>query len=283
MPWSNLDKNKSAKENYQAPTGGTTSVSRGSKAILTKDMAEKKVLEFVPVRFDLGTPEQALNYLAEKSKGSDFRMNNAIRVQTGVDHVEEVNEEERVEVAALEKLKEIQEGAYKEAYRLGLEEGRKSAFERVSAEISERLESFDVLISNIKDLKTHMASFNEAHLIQLAFQMAARLAKSNLAGNNEAMIEILRDAVGLAQDEENVTVHVSRSQFDFMEQLKNETGREFEFIKKIRFEHSDEVSDGGCIVETNYGEVDARIEQRIDQLWKVLSENIPKVKDKVAV
>lgn len=105
----------------------------------------------------------------------------------------------------------------------------------------------------------------------------------SLAGNNEAMIEILRDAVGLAQDEENVTVHVSRSQFDFMEQLKNETGREFEFIKKIRFEHSDEVSDGGCIVETNYGEVDARIEQRIDQLWKVLSENIPKVKDKVAV
>ncbi len=91
-------------------------------------MAEKTVLEFVPVRFDLGTPSRPLNYLAEKGKGSDFRMNDAVRVQTGIDEVERINEEGKVEVAALEKLKEIQEDAYQEAYKLGLEEGHKKGF-----------------------------------------------------------------------------------------------------------------------------------------------------------
>ncbi|MNU00700.1 flagellar assembly protein H [compost metagenome] len=67
-----------------------------------------------------------------------------------------------------------------------------------------------------------------------------------------------------------------------MEELKKETGREYEFIKKTRFEPSADITDGGCIVETNYGEVDARIEQRLEQLWSVLEENIPKVKDKIA-
>lgn len=259
-----------------------SNANRVAKSVLSKEMAEKTVLEFVPVRFDLGTPEQALNYLAEKGKGSDFRMNDAVRVQTGIDQVEKGSEEERVEVAALEKLKEIQEGAYKEAYNLGLEEGRKQAFEAVSTEIAERMQSLDTLLNAIKDIKKEIASFNEAHLIQLVFRMASRLAKTELSGNNEAMIQILRDSVSLSQDEENITVHVSQSQFEFLEELKKETGREFEFIKRIRFEPSADVSDGGCIVETNYGEVDARIEQRIEQLWTVLSENTPKVKDKVA-
>lgn len=266
----------------QWSNSGSSGISPKIKAVLPKDVAEKTVLEFVPARFDLGTPEQAMQYLAEKRNGSDFRMNDAVRIQTGVDQVEQSTEEEKVEVAALEKLKEIQEGAYAEAYKLGLEEGRKEAFEKVSAQIAERMQSLDTLLNGIKNLKSEMTAFNEAHLIKLVFQMAARLAKTELDGNNEAMIKILKDAVSLSQDEENITVRVSQKQFEFLEELKKETGRELEFIKRIRFEPSAEVSDGGCIVETNYGEVDARIEQRIEQLWSVLSENIPKAKDKAA-
>lgn len=266
MPWSNLK----------------SSSGRVAKSVLSKEVAEKTVLEFVPVRFDLGTPEQALSYLAEKSKGSDFRMNDAVRVQTGIDQVEKINDEEKVEVAALEKLKEIQEGAYQEAYRLGLEEGRQKAFESVSSEIAERMGTLDTLLNAIKDLKSEMVKFNESHLIKLTFHMAARLAKTELAGNDEVMVQILRDAVGLSQDEENITVRVSPSQFEFLEELKKETGRELDFLKRIRFEPSPEVVDGGCIVETNYGEVDARIEQRIEQLWAELSQNAPKVKNRIA-
>lgn len=255
---------------------------RQAKSVLSKEAAESSVLEFVPMRFDLGAPEQAMNYLAEKGRGSDFRMNDAVRVQTGVDHVEQVSEEEKIEAGALEKLKEIQEGAYQEAYQLGLEEGRKEAFQKASRHIEEHMQTFDTLISTMKELKKDMTAFNESHLIKLAFQMASRIAKKELHDNNEAMIHVLRDAVGLAQDEENITVHVSQSQFEFMEELKKETGREYEFIKKTRFEPSADITDGGCIVETNYGAVDARIEQRLEQLWSVLEENIPKVKDKIA-
>ncbi|UYL08743.1 FliH/SctL family protein [Bdellovibrio sp. SKB1291214] len=267
MQWSNSSK--------QGPGAHT-------KAVLKKEVAEKTVLEFVPAKIELGTPSQAMQYLTEKKRGSDFRMNDAIRVQTGVDQVERVDEEEKIEAAALDKLKEIQEQAYQEAYNLGLEEGRKEAFEKVSAEIIARMQGLDELLLGVKELKKDLTSFNENHLVTLAYKMAGRLAKAELATNNDAMIQILRDAVALAQDEEQITVHVSQEQFDFLEELKKETGRDLEFTKKIRFEPSAEIIAGGCIVETNYGEVDARVEQRLEQLWTVLSENMPKVKDKVA-
>ncbi len=253
-----------------------------ANAVLSKELAEKSVLEFVPVRFDLGTPEQAMNYLAEKNRGSDFRMNDAIRIQTGIDDVEKISESERVEAAALEKLKEIQEAAYREAYQLGLDEGRNQAFAKASGEITQQVQILDQTLTSMKELKKELASFNETHLMKLVYQMASRIAKVELDGNNEAMVNILRDAVGLSQDEENITVRVSARQFEFLEKVKLETGREFDFIKRMKFEPSPDIADGGCIVETNYGEVDARIEQRLEQLWSVLSESLPKVKDKVA-
>lgn len=255
---------------------------RVAKGILPAESASETVLDFVPMRFDLGTPEQALNYLAEKKKGSNFRMNDAVRIQTGIDQVEQSTEEQKVEEAALEKLKDIQEGAYQEAYTIGLEEGRKAAFEKFSAEIAEKMEGLDQLLNTIKGLKTEMVSFNESHLIQLVFRMAERLARTELEQNNEAMVQVLRDAVSLSQDEEEITVQVSAQQFEFLEELKKETGREFDFIKRIQFEPSAELSPGGCIVETNYGEVDARLEQRVEQLWTVVSENMPKVKERAA-
>lgn len=255
---------------------------RKAKSVLSKELADQTVLEFVPMRFDLGTPDPAMGYLEQKKSGSDFRMNDAIRVQTGIDQVEEVDENEKVEAAALEKLKEIQEQAYQQAYDLGLEEGRKMAFEKVSREISDRMQNIDQLFLGVKEMKKDLASFNEAHLIKLTFQMAARLAKTQLDGNNDAMVQILKDAVNLAQDEEQITVQVSPSQFEFLEELKKETGRDFEFIKKIHFEPNADVNDGGCVVETNYGEVDARVEQRIEQLWTSLSESLPKVKNRIA-
>ncbi len=268
MPWSNNWSSRSS--------------SAQSKGVLSKERAEKTVLEFTPPRFDLGPPGQAIAYLKEKIAGSDFRMNNSIRIQTGVDKIEEANKAELIEIAALEKLKEIQEGAYKEAYGLGLDEGKNDAFTKFSNELQESVDGLSRLTTQLGELKSELLSHNEAHLLKLVFQMASRLARQEVTQNSETVLQVLRDAVALSQDEENIMVRVAPEQFEFLEKLKKQSGREIDFLKKMKFEPDPEISVGGCVVETNYGEVDARLEQRIEQLWTALSENIPKIKDKVA-
>lgn len=254
---------------------------RWSRSILKSETTSEVVLDFVPQNFNLGTPEQAMEYLRQKEHGSDFRMNDVLRVQTGVEQIEDSSEELRIEEKSLEKLKEIQEAAYAEAFELGLDEGRKQAFEKTAKEIEVRLNELDTHLLNIKSMKTEMAGFNEAHLLKLMFHMASRIAMERLAENNNAILEVLKQSVQLAQDEENIRVQVSSSQFEFLEELKKQTGREVEFMKKMKFEPNPEITSGGCIVATNYGEVDARVEQRLDQLWNLISESLPRVKDVV--
>ncbi len=254
-----------------------------SKSIVKADMAPKKVLEFVPPKFDLGTPNQAQDYLdAKKARGSDFRMSDAIRVQTGVDKIEASMVEEDVEQKVLERLKEVQETAFQEAYQLGLDEGRKKAFKENADEIKARLDDFDGMLTSIMNLKAELIQHNETHLVQLAFHMAKRLAHGEVQADPKIVTEVIRNAVELAQIEEELTVQVSPEQIAFLEDLKKETGREFEFLKKIRFEPMQGMTPGGCIIQTNYGEIDARFEERVSKLWTSVSESLYRVKDKIS-
>lgn len=254
-----------------------------SRAVLPKIAAKAVVLEYVPKKFELGTPSQALDYLESKKRGADFRMNETLRIQTGVDEIEKQTEQEKVEARALELLKDVQENAYKEAYELGLAEGRQEAFEKFSREIEEKLTGLEELLTSLGNGKAELINFNEAQLVQLAFQIATKVAHVEIEKNEQSLVEVLRGAVALAQDEENVTVRVATEQHEFVETLKKQHGRPFEFLKRIKFEPSDEISKGGCVVETNYGEVDARVEQRVQSLWDTLAENIPKIKPKIAI
>lgn len=254
-----------------------------SKSVLPKELAENTVLSYVPNQIQLGTPQQALNYLMEKQKGSDFRMSDPMRIQTGIAEIEEADSLEKIDEAALQKLQEIQEAAYKEAYELGLEEGKATAFQHLTNDIQNRLEEVDKLLQSFSEMKKELLAQNEAHLVKLLFHMASRIAHKEIQEDSMTVVNTLRDAVALAQDEQNILVRVAQEQFDFFESLKKQTGREFDFLRKIRFEPAAEVTIGGCIVETNFGEVDARTEQRISTLWNVISENTPKVKDKIAI
>lgn len=254
-----------------------------SKTILKADTARKKVLDFAPPKIELGTPQQAMQYLERKSKGSDFRMSDAIRVQTGVEQIEASDIEEQIENRVLERLKEVQETAYQEAYQLGLDEGRKEAFKKTSEEIDHRLQALDALTNSITHLKKDLLQFNESHLVKLAFHMASRLAHAEIKANPDLIVEVMRKAVEHAQIEEEIKVQVNPAQLNFWETLKKETGREFEFLKKVNFVPVEGISEGGCILETNYGQIDARFEERVNKLWETIAENLYRVKDKVSV
>lgn len=252
-----------------------------SKSVLKKSEASAQVLEYNPTKFELGTPSQAMDYLEAKKHGSDFRMSDVVRQQTGVEELELQSDEQLVEDRALEKLQQIQEKAYKEGYALGLDEGRKKAFEENARVISERLDEMSKLISSISSMKKEVLNHNEAHMIQLLFHMASKLAQAHLEMDHTPIVEIIRQAVELAQGEESVTIHVSNTQIEFLENLKNQQKVEFDFMQKVKFVADESLKPGGCIVETNYGEVDASIERRVQQLWAHLKENLPRVKPKL--
>lgn len=249
-----------------------------SKSVLKKDFADNTVMEFTPIKFDLGTPLQALEYLKEQKRGSDFLMNPVIQVQTGVADIQKENINLQAEDLALTKIKEIQEAAYQEAYDLGLEEGTNKAYQENKALLASKIAEFNQLLVSMSQIKVDLETQNEAHMIKLLYHMASRISIKHIELDQTILVEVMRQALNLAQDEENVVVQVASEQLNFIEELKKMSSRDFEFLKKVKLEPNPDIKAGGCIVQTNYGEVDSRIEERLEKLWDNLKEAFPRVK-----
>ncbi|PWU16149.1 MAG: flagellar assembly protein [Bdellovibrio sp.] len=250
---------------------------------IPRHQSDFRVLKFEPPRFDLGIPEAAMKTTGHKKatsqKQSSFQLSEIVLQQTGLKQLEARSAEDDIERRALEFLKDIQEEAFREAYNLGLDEGRKEAFRNTSTQIEERLAAFDKLLGNIETVKNELFAQAENHIVQLTYHLAHRLAAHEISINPEATKSILREAIEVAQAEENVTVKVAPEQFEFIDELKREGSREWEFMKKIRLEPDPQVGLGGCIVTTNYGEIDSRFEQRMGRLWETLQPTLSRPRD----
>ena len=79
-----------------------------SRSILKEERAREVVVEYTPTQFLLGTPDQALEYLEEVKRGSDFIMNPVIRQQTGVEEIQREDLGSKAEELAIHKLQKIQ-------------------------------------------------------------------------------------------------------------------------------------------------------------------------------
>lgn len=256
-----------------------------AKSILTKEEADKIAVAFTPRKFPLAITAAASDFVALQAQQTEsgfqpsFRIDRIVADQTGVAELERLSIEEKVEREALARLKDLQEEAYQQAYQLGLDEGREQAFQEQKAVLEEKVRHLDEVLNAIIDLKTQLVTFNETHIMKLVYYLARRIALDEIAEKPEVILPVLRQAISGAQADETITVYLSPSDLEFVEQTKEKLGKDFESLKKARLEASEEIQSGGCVVETNYGDVDATVEQRLEKLWTNLAEKLPRVKD----
>lgn len=252
-------------------------------SVLDKNDADKVAVSYTPRKFPVVISPVAKEFVSHQAESgkSRFRIDPLNAAQTGVAELERMSIEQQVEQLALEKMKSVQEEAYREAYQLGLDEGRDRAFAEHKADLEEKLASFDRVLTALSTLKNDLVTANEAHLMKLLMHMASRIAMDEVRSRPELILSVLRQAVESARSEEEVVARVSKQDLEFIEKAKERLGREMEFTKRVKLEESEGVSPGGCIVETNYGSVDASIEKRVARLWEIMAEKMPKVSDTV--
>ena len=254
--------------------------SNTSKGVLKKEQAENLVLEFTPRALDAQMSDVAKEYLSDsKKRPTTFKLSELVAQQTGISEVERLSHNEKIEARALEKVKEVQESAYKEAYALGLEEGRAKAFEEEKAEIIARLGQIDEVLGSVARIKSELTVQNEAHLVRLVHELAKKLFFDAIDDRQDRILPVLKQAIDLAQSEESILVRISPEDFKFIEEFRQKVSKEFDFLKRMKFEATPDIARGGCMLETNYGMIDATIEERVGKLWTLLSEKLPKVKN----
>lgn len=242
---------------------------------IVKDLDQDLVVfDYKPRELNIETTQVAKDYVAQEDR-NEFKISELVAKQVGISKLESEANEDKINERVLERLKEIQEKAYKEGYDLGLIDGVEKAYQEEKVTLQERLSNLDQFLKTMEQQKKLILIDNEAELISLVFQVAKKIALRDLAENREAVLEILKPLVEELHGDEKITVRVSSDDLYFLQTLRDKTGQAVEKLEKIKFIDDEKMRSGGCILETAYGSVDASVEERVERVWQTLQSRVP--------
>jgi flagellar assembly protein FliH len=156
---------------------------------------------------------------------------------------------------------------YDEGYAEGFEKGKDAARE----EFKPFLESFERLILDLSGFREDMYDKGEREMVEMVIGLAKKVIHFELSSRDDAVQEMIRLAVQSVLDRESMNIKINPTDKGYAESFRSELLQLFSEIKNITFEAHSGVDRGGCIVETNFGVVDARIDKLDEQIDRILS------------
>lgn len=247
-----------------------------SSRVVTKLESEKVSIPFIPPTFEAHTDKNFLDAEWENTQGA-FVLDPTQKEIAGLDEVQKIKIDEMVEAKVLDQMAQLQEEAFAKGFELGRSEGQQLALQEASQKIDSELIAFNNLLSSAQVQFASLAKINEARLLELIFKISKRLAAKELEFSSEALLEVVRQSISSISEQDGIVLEIHPDRISFFEEIQNKTNREFDFLKNIKIDPNPQISPGGCIIRTQFGQIDAQVDTRIDNLWNQLKQVIPQV------
>ena len=187
---------------------------------------------------------------------------------------------------ALDKAKrqsiEIKVRAKKEGHDTGYEEGFKKGEEAAQKEFSPFLATIEDLIADLTIFRKNMYDKVEREMVEMVVSLAKKVIHFEFSTRDDAVQAMIRLAVQSVLDRESMVIKINPADKGYAESFRPELHHLFSEIKNITFEAHSGVERGGCIVETNFGVVDAQIDKLGEQMDRILDLAPPSPKELVS-
>ncbi|MFQ5449535.1 MAG: FliH/SctL family protein [Nitrospinaceae bacterium] len=165
---------------------------------------------------------------------------------------------------------EIKEQAEKEARKTGYEEGFKKGELDAKEEFRPLLETLQNTIRDLSGFRKKMYSKVEREMVEMVISLVKKVIEFELSTREDSVQEMIKLAVQSVLDKESMTIKINPVDKEYAENFRPELQRQFGEIKNITFEPHSGIERGGCIIETNFGTVDARMDKLSGQIDKIL-------------
>ena len=163
-------------------------------------------------------------------------------------------------------IKKQIEVKYSEGFEKGYEKARYELEKQYSEKLSNHLQHFSSVVKLVDEKIISYENEFEALVINISFEIASKIARKEIAKDSRIAItlkESLRKILGAnnviiklhPEDYEVIAVH---GKSEFLD----------ESFSKMKFESDLRIEKGGCIIETEIGNVDGRVSSRFNEIRK---------------
>ncbi|MDD5434189.1 MAG: FliH/SctL family protein [Nitrospira sp.] len=164
-----------------------------------------------------------------------------------------------------------------EAYEKGFAEGLDTGRLQMLDELGKELTLVRTLIDGIQKLSTGIYGMIETDIVELSLAIARKVVYEAAEKEREVVVNTVREAIRKTSDRETLKVRISPIDYDILSKNKSELLQVVDGIKSIYFDVDETIHPGGCLVETNHGDIDARIDSQFsvieDEIRRAVNKN----------
>ncbi len=165
------------------------------------------------------------------------------------------------------KIKSAQTDAYEQGFTDG------SAKER--RELSEAIKTAVSLILELEYIRRETLERMEVRILDLAFSIAAKVIHQEARTNRNVVASVLKAAIRHLTDRDGIRIHVSPKDYEYLVGVNPDALKEIEGLRSAVFVRDEGIKRGGTLIETAFGEVDARLEEQLSEIGKAFVQGNP--------
>jgi flagellar assembly protein FliH len=157
--------------------------------------------------------------------------------------------------------------AYQEGFNDGLEkgtaEGQEAGFNLATEKLAPVLSGLQQGLQQISNLRRETYQEIEKEVVELALAIARKVICREIEVDKEVVACVAREALANVEDPGQIKIKMNPSDLQFINETKYQLSELIGNIDNVTLEAEENIQSGGCIIETNLGEIDARIEKQL--------------------
>jgi flagellar assembly protein FliH len=162
--------------------------------------------------------------------------------------------------------KAIEEDAYRQGLARGEEEGRRAAEKKFADRMAEAAR----LIGSLEQERARVNRRYEEDMLALIKTMVERLVGHEVSVNPLVIVSCLRRAMEYVVEDSVVKVHLQADDFQHIRERSLEDPTLLQGARRIELIEDPALSRGGCLLQTDFGEIDATLENCRERLFAIV-------------
>ena len=214
--------------------------------------------------------EEAFRQIREKTEEANTTRNQAKEEAQEI-HAQAEAERDRIIAEAEENARQLE----KEARERGFREGREAGIEEGKAEVKRVIDRFHVVLSKAIERRNEIIEESETQVISLVLSIAKKVIKVISENQKNVVVNNIVQSLKKLQQKSDVIVRVNLGDLEIATKHKEDILKMAERVQTITIAEDSTVDPGGAIIETDFGEIDARIASQLREIEDRILELTP--------
>ncbi len=163
----------------------------------------------------------------------------------------------------------------KKGFAKGYEEGFAKGFEDTNKDFAKLLDKLKKILAETMNRRNEIIDSSEGQLIDVSILIAKRVVKMLTERDKGIVVRNIQEALRRVKGRTKITIRVNIDDLEISARHKDEFYQMLDKIEGVSVLEDPNVDVGGCLIETDFGDIDARINTQLNEIETAIKEVQP--------